>query len=464
MPRKTASGPAQQGSIIVSWLLLKGGIPLYLHSLPLAPLARKLAGGELDLHEYVDETCALLDRVDSKIQAFLPEEQRRERLHREAEALLKAYPGPAGRPSLFGVLIGVKDIYRVDGFPTRANSNLDPEVLAGPEAECVRILRQAGALVLGKTVTTEFAYFEPGPTRNPHNLKHTPGGSSSGSAAAVAAGFSPLTLGTQTIGSVNRPAAFCGVIGFKPSYNRIPSSGLLYFSRSADHVGCFTQDVEGMALAAEVLCEGWKEISVSYRPTLGIPRGKYLEQASSEALAAFSGQLERLRETGYPLKEVNILDDIEDIARWHQILISAEMALEHADLYSRFAHLYRSRTAQLIEEGQNVSSRDLAEARKRQKELREGLETVMREEKIDLWITPAAPGPAPEGLSTTGNPAMNMPWTNSGLPSISIPAGKAAGSLPLGLQLVAPFMADELLLEWSAEVAAIFEEFQSYNV
>ncbi|MFO8191427.1 MAG: amidase family protein, partial [Bacillota bacterium] len=124
----------------------------------------------------------------------------------------------------------------------------------------------------------------------------------------------------------------------------------------------------------------------------------------------------------------------------------------------------RPRTAQLIEEGRNVSSRDLAEARKRQKELREELETVMREEKIDLWITPAAPGPAPEGLSTTGNPAMNMPWTNSGLPSISIPAGKAANGLPLGLQLVAPFMGDELLLNWSIEVEAIFEEFQAYNV
>ncbi len=437
---------------------------MYLHSLPLASLARELTGGKRDVLEYIDETCDLIDQLDPEIQSFLPEEKRRERLIREAESLREAYSEPAKRPPLFGVLIGVKDIYRVDGFPTRANSNLDPEVLAGPEAECVRILRQAGALVLGKTVTTEFAYFEPGPTHNPHNLNHTPGGSSSGSAAAVAAGFSPLTLGTQTIGSVNRPAAFCGVVGFKPSYNRIPSSGLLYFSRSADHVGCFTQDVEGMILTAEILCNRWKEISVSYKPTLGIPRGAYLEQASPEALEVFTNQLEKLRAEGYLIKEINVLNNIEEIADWHHVLISAEMALEHADLYGRFAHLYRPRTAQLIEEGRNVSSRDLAEARKRQKELREELETVMREEKIDLWITPAAPGPAPEGLSTTGNPAMNMPWTNSGLPSISIPAGKAANGLPLGLQLVAPFMGDELLLNWSIEVEAIFEEFQAYNV
>ncbi|MDY6826009.1 MAG: amidase [Bacillota bacterium] len=437
---------------------------MYLHSLPLAPLARELTGGKRNVREYIDETCDLIDQLDPKIQSFLPEEKRRERLIREAESLMKVYPEPAKRPPLFGVLIGVKDIYRVDGFPTRANSKLDPEILAGPEAECVRILRQAGALVLGKTVTTEFAYFEPGPTRNPHNLNHTPGGSSSGSAAAVAAGFSPLTLGTQTIGSVNRPAAFCGVVGFKPSYNRIPSSGLLYFSRSADHVGCFTQDVEGMILVAEILCNRWKDISVSYKPTLGIPRGAYLEQASPEALEVFTNQLEKLRAEDYLIKEINVLNNIEEIADWHHVLISAEMALEHADLYGRFAHLYRPRTAQLIEEGRNVSSQDLAEARKRQKELREELETVMREEKIDLWITPAAPGPAPEGLSTTGNPAMNMPWTNSGLPSISIPAGKAANGLPLGLQLVAPFMGDELLLNWSIEVEAIFEEFQAYNV
>jgi Asp-tRNA(Asn)/Glu-tRNA(Gln) amidotransferase A subunit family amidase len=317
---------------------------------------------------------------------------------------------------------------------------------------------------MGKTVTTEFAYFEPGPTRNPHNLNHTPGGSSSGSAAAVAAGLAPLTLGTQTIGSVNRPAAFCGVVGYKPSYNRIPTGGLLYFSRSADHVGCFTQDVEGMILAARALVEDWQDISVSYKPVLGIPRGKYLEQASDEGLKAFSEQLERLRNAGYTVKEINALDDIETITIWHRKLIAAEIALEHAELYAKYAALYRPRTAEIIEEGKAISKQDLEEGRKRQKQLREKLETQMREAEIDLWVTPAAPGPAPEGIDATGNPAMNMPWTNSGLPSVTIPAGRAENGLPLCLQFIAPYMGDELLLNWSAGVAELFPEYQAYNL
>ncbi|MBW6464183.1 MAG: amidase, partial [Firmicutes bacterium] len=366
---------------------------MYLYPAPLALTARDLVSGSLELKDYINTVCDRLDKVNPEVEAFLPEEGRRERLLQEAEKLQQTYPDPAKRPSLFGVLIGVKDIYRVDGFPTRGGSKLDPQALAGPEADCVRLLRHAGALVLGKTVTTEFAYFEPGPTRNPHNLEHTPGGSSSGSAAAVAAGFSPLALGTQTIGSVNRPAAFCGIVGFKPSYNRIPSAGLLYFSRSADHVGTFTQDVEGAILAASVLCHNWQEISVNYKPVLGVPKGRYLEQASDEALEAFADQLTRLKDAGYTVKEVNALDDIEEIAIWHRKLIAAEIAIEHADLYLQYSNLYRAKTAEIIEEGKLIPKKDLEEALKRQKSLRERLETHMRDAGIDLWATPAAPGP-----------------------------------------------------------------------
>ncbi|MDW7738480.1 MAG: amidase [Bacillota bacterium] len=437
---------------------------MYLHPAPLAQLARDLVSGKLDLKDHVNVTCDLLDSEDSVIESFLPEPGRRVRLLEEAEILVKTYPDPAKRPPLFGVLVGIKDIYRVDGFPTKANSKIDPKLLAGPEADCVRLLRQSGALVLGKTVTTEFAYFEPGPTRNPHNIEHTPGGSSSGSVAAVAAGFSPLTLGTQTIASVNRPAAYCGVVGYKPTYERIPSEGLLYFSRSADHVGCFTQDVEGMILAARVLCHGWKEIKVDYKPALGVPRGNYLEQASPASLEAFNKQLDQLKNSGYDIKNINVMDDIETINMWHRKLVSAELALEHAELYPRFKDLYRPRTAELIEQGMTVSRTEIDEARKRQKSLREELETVMRENNIDLWVTPAAPDTAPKGLSSTGNPIMSLPWTNTGLPSLSVPSGKGENNLPLGLQFIAPFMGDELLLYWAVGISGVFEEYQAYNI
>ena len=177
----------------------------------------------------------------------------------------------------------MKDIFHVKGFLTRAGSGLPVDLLTGPEAESVTQLKQAGALILGKTVTTEFAYFAPGPTRNPRNPAHTPGGSSSGSAAAVGAGLCPLALGTQTIGSILRPASFCGVVGFKPSFGRISSAGVIPFAVSLDHIGFFTQDVAGATLAAAVLCKNWgdeeartrgdgeaKEL-LNYRPVLGVP-------------------------------------------------------------------------------------------------------------------------------------------------------------------------------------------------
>src|SRR5439155_19212153 len=166
-----------------------------------------------------------------------------------------------------------KDIMRVDGLPTTGGSRLPPEALAGPESACVTGLRQAGALILGKTVSTEFAYFGPGPTRNPHNPAHTPGGSSSGSAAGVAAGLCPLALGTQTVGSIIRPAAFCGVVGFKPSHNRISTAGVIPLSVSVDHIGIFAANVAGIALTASVLAQDWRAERSARQPVLGVPEG-----------------------------------------------------------------------------------------------------------------------------------------------------------------------------------------------
>jgi Asp-tRNA(Asn)/Glu-tRNA(Gln) amidotransferase A subunit family amidase len=176
----------------------------------LATLLSDLKQDDRALWAYLDKLETRLATVEPHVHAFVPEVGRFERLRREAQALLVRYPDPTERPPLFGLLLGVKDIFHVDGLPTQAGSQLPLDVLAGEESAVVTAMRQAGALVLGKTVTAEFAYFAPGPTRNPHNLAHTPGGSSSGSAAAVAANLCPVALGTQTIGSVNRPAAFCG--------------------------------------------------------------------------------------------------------------------------------------------------------------------------------------------------------------------------------------------------------------
>ncbi len=322
-----------------------------------------LRKNELDLFTYVDEICKRIDEAEPQLHALLPETDRRMRLRADAQALQARFPDPATRPPLYGVPVSIKDVFFVDGFPTRAGSNLPAEVFVGAEAPCVTMLREAGAIILAKTVSTEFAYFEPGPTRNPHNLAHTPGGSSSGSAVAVVVGFCPLALGTQTIGSTIRPAAFCGVVGFKPSYGRIPTDGIIPCSPSEVHTHWFAQ----------------------------------------------------------------------------------------------YASLYRPRTVAAIREGQTVDAGELAAAREGRIKLRADLEVTMAQHAIDIWVCPSAPGPAPEGISSTGSPLMNLPWTHAGLPAISLPAGQASNGLPLGLQCIATFMADERLIAWAEPIAEVLQ-------
>ena len=266
-----------------------------------------LRNGELDLGQRIDELAAHFDEREARVLSLMPEANRFERLRREADALLAKHPDPASRPALFGALLGVKDVFRVDGFETRAGSRLPPSTFAGPEASSVTRLRRAGALVLGKTVSTEFAYFAPGPTHNPHDPERTPGGSSSGSAAAVGAGLCDVALGTQTIGSVTRPASFCGVVGFKPSFGRVPTDGIIPLAPGLDHVGCFTADVRGARLAAaELLGAALDSPSAPERtrPRLAIPVGPYLDRADAEGRKHFEGVCLHLRSSGYELVDL----------------------------------------------------------------------------------------------------------------------------------------------------------------
>jgi len=422
---------------------------------PLAATAAALRSGQLDLLTYIDGVCNRIDATDPQVRALLPEVDRRARLKADAAALQASFPDPAGRPPLYGIPVGVKDTFQVNGLSTQAGSQLPPELFVGPEATCVTMLRAAGALILAKTVTTEFAYFEPGPTRNPHNLNHTPGGSSSGSVAAVAAGFCPLALGTQVIGSTIRPAAFCGIVGFKSSYGRIPKAGLLQCSDAVEHVGYFTQDITGTTLVASLLCSNWRPVTPEALPVLGVPEGPYLTQASTEALDAFEAQLTRLQKAGYTVQRVAALGDIETINRLHNRMVMADMAQAHASWFAQYESLYRPRTAAALREGQSVGAEELAQAREGRAVLRAGLESLMAQARIDLWVCPATPGPAPEGLESTGSPAMNLPWTYAGMPAITVPAGYAANGLPLGLQCVGATMADEYLLECAAPIADI---------
>jgi len=410
-----------------------------------------------DVHAPLIELEERFAQREAEVQAFMPEPGRFGRLRRELARLEERWPDADRRPPLFGVPVGVKDIFHVDGFATRGGSKLPPEELAGPQASCVTQLLEAGALVMGKAVSTEFAYFAPGLTRNPWNLEHTPGGSSSGSAAAVGAGLCPLALGTQTIGSVIRPAAYCGVFGFKPTYGRIDKEGVIPLAPSYDHVGLFVRDLDLLRAAAAVLCSDWMGDSVPVvpgrRPRLGVPEGPYLGQAWPEGLSHFHATCSRLALAGYEVVTVPALADFDEVAARHRRVVAAECARVHAAWFLRYGDLYEQRTAELIRRGQGISDAELERDLRYRATLRDELTALMDDHGIDLWIAPPAQGAAPQGLGATGDPVMSIPWTQAGLPTLAVPAGTNEASLPMGIQLIARWQADEQLLAWADGIA-----------
>ncbi len=417
------------------------------------------APGGTPFFEFHDlDSC--LENVSDKephVMALLPETGRAKRILREFEALKARYPNAAERPPLFGVLLGVKDIFRADGFETRAGSALPAEVFAGPEASLVTRFKELGVLVLGKTVSTEFAFMEPGPTRNPHHLLHTPGGSSSGSAAAVACGYCGIALGSQTIGSISRPAAYCGVVGFKPSFGLLPCDGIVPFSPSADHVGFFTQKVEEARFVASLLLKNSPlphsaTANSARKPVLGVPDGPFLMQAELAAREYFEALLNRFESCGYSVVRVPLFHDIEAINQRHRAMITAELATVHEKWFVDFSHLYKPGTHAAILQGQKVSVQELEDARASQLLLRAEIANAMAKAGVDVWISPSAPNTAPEGLLFTGSPVMNLPWTHAGMPTVSLPSGFSKKGLPFGLQLAAEWGRDLALLDWAVQL------------
>lgn len=410
-------------------------------------LLAALRTGSLEPGELALSLAARIDREDDAVLAFLPEPGRLERLEAEARELEARHPHPASRPALFGLPVAIKDIVHVDGFQTAAGSLLPPERFAGPEAPLVGRLRQAGALVLGKTTCTEFAVMEPPPTRNPRAPGRTPGGSSSGSAAAVAAGFVPASIGSQTTGSVLRPAAFCGVVGFKPSRGRAPCEGFVPISPALDHPGWFASNVAGVRALSSALMDGWREVEAGERPPrLGYPVGAWLERVEPAALAHFEATLTRLEERGCALVRLPLFDDFLELWQRHADLMSGEMARVHAPWFDELRSLYRPRTAAYIEQGRGISEERMEECRAGLGALADRLSAAAKDAELDLFVSPSALGPPPLGLASTGDTRMSMPWTHAGVPALSLPAGELAeGSL--GLQLAGLAGRDEEFFE-----------------
>ncbi|WP_435177674.1 amidase [Actinacidiphila sp. bgisy145] len=409
----------------------------------------------------VDELCARIEERDGRVAAFVggaePAAARRERLRRELADVHARWPVPGGRPPLFGVPVAVKDIVRVDGLPTRAGSRLPPEVFAGPQAAVVDRLRAAGAVVAGKTVTAEFAMSAPGPTRNPHAPDHTPGGSSSGSAAAVAAGMVPLALGTQTVGSVVRPASYCGVVGFKPTAGRIPTGGVVPNAPTLDTLGVFAATPAEVGAAAAALCDGWRPVrgAAPRPPVFGVPDGPYLERAGRQARAALERQVAALARAGNQVRRVPMFADFAAVADDLSALNRHEAARSHAVWFARYGDYYRPQSAATVRAGQAVSPARYERALRARDAFRTGLLAATGRAGVDVWICPAATGPAPRGLSDTGDPVMCGPWSFAGWPSLCLPAGRTGEGLPIGSQWVARPSADEQLLAWAEAGAAL---------
>ena len=369
----------------------------------------------------------------------------------DSDRVLDAIAWSDQRLALNGLLLGVKDIINVDQFPTRCGSVLPAHLFDGPQASCVTRLLKAGAVMAGKTVTAEFAVSDPGPTRNPRNLNHTPGGSSSGSAAAVAAGFCDIALGTQTSGSVIRPAGYCGTFGYKPSFGRVALDGVLPYSKSMDHIGLFAKDMPTMAATLPILLPDWQNTkdTLANKSIIGVPMGSYIDLAMPHVRAQFEMIIGAIKRMGAIVKPIILCDDISSHNDTHDLIANAELYQIHKSWVKDYWEIYKPKSRAALEFGQNVSNKILTESLNTARKVQSWMQQLMVEHAIDAWIAPVAPNLAPKGISSTGDFRMNAIWSFTGLPIITFPTGTDNRNLPYSVQIVGRFGRDEALLNIS---------------
>ena len=413
-------------------------------SLPAAVAAARIAEGALSPVEVVDACLARIAARDGSVRAWAHVDEpgaRATAREREAEARAGHRRGP-----LHGVPVAIKDIFHVAAMPTTCGAGPAFHIRPVDDATAVARLRAAGAIVLGKVHTTEFAYFEPAPTRNPWNVTHTPGGSSSGSAAAVAARMAPLALGTQTVGSVLRPAAYCGVIGFKGTHRLIPTEGVVPLAWSFDHVGIFARAVADVTLTAGVLAARALDAPATSAPRLALAP-ELLERATPEVAAAVHEAAGRLARAGATVQEVKLPAAFASLHAAGRVVLEVEAAAYHEDLYRAHAAEYRPRTRELIADGLARSAVAYVRAQRERLAFRAEVAPLLADH--DALLSPTAASTAPEGLAT-GDPWFCAPWSFAGVPACSLPAAVSSAGLPHAVQLVAARGRDAALLAVAA--------------
>jgi aspartyl-tRNA(Asn)/glutamyl-tRNA(Gln) amidotransferase subunit A len=402
--------------------------------------------------DLVEQCLANIDRWEEKVRAwvFVDRDGARATAKRLTDELARGqYRGP-----LHGIPIGVKDIFDVFDWPTAAGSKLWTNSIARQDADVVRQLRQAGAIFLGKTVTTQWASFDPPVTRNPWNLAHTPGGSSSGSAAAVATGMCLGALGSQTGGSITRPASYCGVAGCKPSYGLVSCNGVVPLAPCMDHPGPIARCAHDLAIMLQNMVTAYHAIKGHQRygdsdyTEMFRDAGKYAgfefrrfrgffheraEPAVREAMDAACKTIEA--KSGWSIRSEALPASFSEVVPRHRTMMAVGAAAYHGKRLAKHPEDYLPRIRALIEEGLACKATELHDCHSHQIQLREELDKMMRAAG-GVFLTPATTSPAPDS-TTTGDPAFNSPWSYTGLPTLSVPTGQFIHGLPLAIQLIA---------------------------
>lgn len=416
------------------------------YELTAATLGAAIVAGEITAEEAASSCLERISGIDETIQAWAFLDPAHALRQAEAADLARRLGKPLG--PLHGIPIGVKDIIDTADMPTENGSRLHSGRRPEADAAVVSLLREAGAVILGKTVTTEFAVYSPGKTRNPYDPERTPGGSSSGSAAAVSAGMVPIALGTQTNGSIIRPASFCGVFGYKPSFGLISRRGILRQSEHLDHVGFFARDLADLAMVAEPLITydardpgmrpqarpRLRELLAEAPPApprIAFVRTPIWELADADTAAAFDELVaslgERVEEIALPAAYGRAIDV-------HRTILEAGLAYNLKGERERGDQEMSASLREMIDRGGEIRAVDYMKALRDRSILIAALEEIF--EWFDAILTPAAAGEAPKGLGSTGNPAFCTTWTLCGTPAITLPILQGANGMPLGAQLV----------------------------
>jgi len=418
-----------------------------------------LLSGHLSPRDLLESCIARIEAAEPRVQAFCALDLAAAR--RAADAATERYA--AGRPAsaIDGMVLGVKDLIDTVDHPTRMNSPLFDAYAAPADAACVAALKAAGATILGKTVTTEFGMGRSGPTRNPHDLARTPGGSSSGAAASVAAGMAHAGLGTQTQGSILRPASYCGVVGYKPSHGRLPVTGIHPAAPGMDHLGVLSTSVADCWLVAQTIAGASADLPAPRLPRrIGLLGYDAIEPVEPAVAAALQAVASRLAAAGVAVSDAAsdpelaaasaALGEAPEIAL---DIVGAEMVPHYWPMLDRAGDRVSARIHDLVAHGMAVGDAGLASARARRVGLRQRIATLFG--RFDLLLLPSAPGPAPLGHDFTGSRRLQVPWTLIGFPALGLPAA-GTGALPIGLQLLGGPEGDAALVAMASAVTDTF--------